>query len=140
MGTGALASEVAAIEVVEDLTARSRCDEGFLHVRRLRCQNRRQDGSRSDAYRVDVIERPRMDAVAVLIYRRTAGGLEVLTRANLRPAAYFRKDKQPPLPDGGEHLWVDEIVAGLLEPEDVGEAGLVARAAAEAWEEGGFRV
>jgi ADP-ribose pyrophosphatase len=140
MGPAGTSSEVAEIEVLEDLTARSRCDEGFLQVRRLRCQNRRQDGSRSEAYRVDVVERPRLDAVAVLIWRQGAEGLEVLTRKNLRPAAYFRKDKQPAIPDGQAHLWIEEIVAGLLEPDDHGEAGLRARAAAEAWEEAGFQV
>ena len=45
---------------------------------------------RRKVYRVDVVDRPRLDAVAVLVYRRGASGLEVLTRKNLRPAAYFR--------------------------------------------------
>jgi hypothetical protein len=45
------------------------------------------------------VDRPRLDAVAVLVVRKGAGGFEVLTRMNLRPAAYFRKDKQLPVPD-----------------------------------------
>ena len=44
-----------------------------------------------------------------------------LTRQNLRPAAYFRKDKQQTVPDGRSHLFCEEIVAGLLEPEDAGD-------------------
>jgi ADP-ribose pyrophosphatase len=139
MGTSG-SVEVEAIEVIEDLTARSRCDEGFLQVRRLRCQNRRADGSLSEEYRVDVIDRPRLDAVAVLIYRWQEGELEVLTRQNLRPAAFFRKDKVPAVPDPGSHLFVEEIVAGLLEPADQGEEGIRRRAAAEALEEGGVQV
>jgi ADP-ribose pyrophosphatase len=132
---------VTAIEVVEDLTARSRCDEGFLHVRRLRCRNRRADGSASAEYRVDVVDRPRLDAVAVLLHRRSAGGgRELLLRTNLRPAAWFRREKRPVVPDGREFLQVEEIVAGLLEETDAGEAGLRHRAAEEAWEEAGFRV
>ncbi|HVE86443.1 MAG TPA: NUDIX hydrolase, partial [Myxococcales bacterium] len=116
--------EITAIEVIDDFTARARCDEGFLHVRRMRCRNRRADGSASAEYRVDVMDRPRLDAVAVLVLRRGDGGeLEVLTRKNLRPAAYFRKDKSPAIPDGRELLFIDECVAGLLEPEDQGEAG-----------------
>ena len=83
---------VNAIEVVEDFSSTARCDEGFLQIRRLRVRNRRVDGSTSPVYRVDVVDRPRLDAVAVLVLRRGVGGaFEVLTRMNLRPAAYFRK-------------------------------------------------
>src|SRR5687768_5050649 len=99
-------AEITGIEIVEDFTATGRCDEGFLQVRRLRCRNRRADGSSSSVYRVDVIDRPRLDAVAVLIHRATPRGVEVLTRQNLRPAAYFRKDKDPAVPDGRVHLAV----------------------------------
>ncbi|MBX5481773.1 MAG: NUDIX hydrolase [Myxococcaceae bacterium] len=132
---------VTDIEVVEDLTASSRCDKGFLHVRRLRAQNRRGDGTVSEVYRIDMVERPRLDAVAVLIHRRSANGaVEVLTRLNLRPAAYFRKDRDEPVPDGRVHLFTEEIVAGLLEPTDRGEEGLRHRAAEEVKEEAGFEV
>jgi ADP-ribose pyrophosphatase len=134
-------TEVTALEVVEDFSATARCDEGFLQLRRLRVKNRRSDGSSSPVYRVDVIDRPKLDAVAVLVWRTAAGGgQEFLTRENLRPAAYFRQDRQPVLPDGRSHLFCEEIVAGLLEPEDVGEAGLKIRCAAEVLEEAGFSV
>jgi ADP-ribose pyrophosphatase len=131
---------VTDIEVVEDFSATARCDEGFLQVRRLRCRNVRADGSHSPIYRVDVVDRPRLDAVAVLVYRRGGQGLEALTRHNLRPAAYFRKDKEPAVPDPGSHLLTQEIVAGLLEPEDRGLEGVRARAAAEVREEAGLVV
>src|SRR3954466_538874 len=108
--------EITAIEVIEDFTPRAKCDEGFLHVRRMRCRNRRSDGSTSAEYRVDVMDRPRLDAVAVLVHRRGEGGhLEVLTRKNLRPPPYFRRGRPPAIPDGRELLFIDEIVAGLLE-------------------------
>lgn len=131
---------VTALDVVEDFTSTGRCDEGFLHVRRLRVRNLRADGSHSAIYRVDVIDRPRLDAVAVLVWRRGADGLEFLTRQNLRPAAWFRHDKVPTVPDGRSHLFCEEIVAGLLEDHDSGEAGLRQRAAAEVYEEAGFEV
>jgi ADP-ribose pyrophosphatase len=135
------APAVTAIEVLEDFSANARCDEGFLQIRRLRCRNRRDDGTVSPVYRVDVIDRPRLDAVAVLIYRTApSGGREVLTRKNLRPAAYFRRDKQPILPDPEEHLMVEEIVAGLLETSDRGEEGILTRAAIEVKEEAGISV
>ena len=133
-------SAVTDIEVVEDFSATAKCDEGFLRLRRLRCQNRRADGTASKVYRVDVVDRPRLDAVAVLVYRRGASGLEVLTRMNLRPAAYFRRGKEMTLPDKAVYLRVEEIVAGLLEPEDKGEAGLRHRAAEEVREEAGYDV
>jgi ADP-ribose pyrophosphatase len=133
-------SSVQDIEVVEDFSATAKCDEGFLRIRRLRCQNRRADGTASKVYRVDVVDRPRLDAVAVLVYRRGEGGLEVLTRMNLRPAAYFRRGKDMTVPDAATYLRVEEIVAGLLELEDKGEAGLRHRAAEEVREEAGFDV
>lgn len=132
--------QVADIEVVEDFSASARCDEGFLQLRRLRCRNRRADRSTSPIYRVDVVDRPRLDAVAVLVYRQGARGVEILTRQNLRPAAYFRKDKAMTVPDHRTHLFVEEIVAGLLEPADQGPEGLKARAAAEVKEEAGIEV
>lgn len=131
---------VIDLDVVEDFTSTGRCDEGFLHVRRLRVRNVRADGSHSTVYRVDVVDRPRLDAVAVLVWRRGEQGLEFLTRQNLRPAAHFRREKLPNLPDGRSHLFCEEIVAGLLEVDDLGEAGLRHRAVEEVFEEAGFRV
>jgi len=131
---------VTGIEVVEDVTARSRCDEGFLHVKRLVCRNRHTDGSTSRDYRVDVVDRPIPDAVAVLIWRRGSAGPEVLTRKTLRPAAHFRAGLPLPLPDPRPYLLLEELVAGVLEPHDRGEAGLRRRAAEETLEEAGFRV
>lgn len=132
--------QVEDIEVVEDFTPTARCDEGWLRVRRLRCRNRRADGSTSAIYRVDVIDRPRLDAVAVMVFRRGARGVEVLTRRQLRPAAYFRKDLPKTIEDGQNHLFIEELVAGLLEPTDHGEEGVRARAAIEVAEEAGFAV
>ena len=44
------------------------------------------------------------------------------------------------MPDLGPYLRVEELVAGVLEPEDQGEAGLRRRAAEEVREEAGFQV
>ncbi len=132
---------VTDIEIVEDFSATARCDEGFLQIRRLRARNHRADGTVSPIYRIDVVDRPRLDAVAVLVYRsRRDGELEFFTRENLRPAAHFRRDKVPTIPDGRSHLVCEEIVAGLLEATDLGQAGVRSRAANEVAEEAGFRV
>ena len=133
-------AEVVEIEVVEDVTSHSRCDEGFLHVKRLVCRNRHVDGSTSRDYRVDVVDRPIPDAVAVLVWRRGPGGTEVLTRKTLRPAAHFRSTLPLPVPDPRPYLLLEELVAGVLEPDDRGEAGLRRRAAEETREEAGFHV
>jgi ADP-ribose pyrophosphatase len=131
--------EIAAIEVVEDWTARARCDEGFLRLKRLRARNRRADGSASREYPIDVIDRPTLDAVAVCLYARSPAGVEVLTRRGLRPAAYFRRGKVPVLPEP-EYLLVEELVAGVLEPGEVGLDALRRRGAAEVREEAGLDV
>ena len=133
-------AEVSSIEIVEDFSATARCDEGFLKLRRLRCRNVRKDGSHSKVYRVDVIDRPRVDAVAVVIWRRGESGVELLLREGLRPAAWFRRELHLPVPETAARLRVREIVAGLLEQQDSGLAGVCARAAAEVLEEAGFQV
>jgi ADP-ribose pyrophosphatase len=109
-------------------------------VRRLRARNRRTDGTFSADYRVDVVDRRTVDAVAVLVHRMGPLGREILVRTNLRPAAYLRKDLKPALADDRVYNHVEEIVAGVLEPEDKGEAGILYRGAQEVWEEAGFRV
>src|SRR4030095_7081968 len=103
---------VTGVEVVEDVTARSRCDEGFLHIKRLVCRNRHADGSSSRDYRVDVVDRPIPDAVAVLIWRRGAHGIEVLTRKGRRPASHFRRRLALPVAVLRRYLVLEELVAG----------------------------
>ena len=132
--------EVVDLEILEDFSARARCDEGFLHLLRLRCRNVRADGSVSRPYNVDIVDRPVPDAVAVLLWRRGAQGVEVLTRRTLRPAAYFRRDLPLPVPDRALSLTVEELVAGVLEAEDSGTEGVQGRAAAEVREEAGYTV
>jgi ADP-ribose pyrophosphatase len=131
--------EVTEIEIVEDYTARARCDEGFLRLRRLRARNRRKDGTRSREYPIDVIDRPTLDAVGVCLWSRTPRGVEVLTRRGLRPAAYFRRGKAAALPEP-EYLLVEEIVAGVLEPGERGLDALRRRGAEEAREEAGIEI
>ena len=128
---------VSAIEIIEDYTARARLDEGFLRLKRFRARNRRVDGTASPEYRIDVIDRPTLDAVALCLWARTPRGVEVLTRHQLRPAAYFRRGRASALPEG-EYLLVEEIVAGVLEPGERGVAALRHRAAEEAREEAGL--
>jgi ADP-ribose pyrophosphatase len=115
---------------------------GFLAIRRLRLRNRRADGSLSAPYVCDFAVRPvGLDAVAVVIWHRGPAGVQVLVREGLRPAlAVGRPAGLPVVADGRAYLFLAELVAGIVEAGDRGEAGLRARAAAEVLEEAGYRV
>jgi ADP-ribose pyrophosphatase len=130
---------VVDIEILEDRTSGARCDEGFLRLKRYTARNRRADGSHSRSYPIDVIDRPTLDAVAVCLWARAPDGVLVLTRAGLRPAALFRRGKAAALPEP-EYPLVEEIVAGVLEPGELGVDALRRRAAAEVEEEAGLVV
>ncbi len=114
---------------------------GFAQLRRLTVRNRRGDGSRSAPYRLDLVERPgRADAVVVLPFERTEAGARVLLRRGLRPVPRLGRAGQPRRSGAASGWLATEAVAGILEAEDVGEAGLARRAALELAEEVGLRV
>lgn len=134
--------KLRAIEVVEDRTAASRCDEGFLRVTRLLVRNLYEDGSASATYPCDVVTRPGSDAVVAVLYEIDDDGrITVLLRESPRVPVYLRKDKHFEQPDPREYLTLHEVVAGLVEEGDgAGLAGLRHRAAAETLEEAGLTV
>ncbi|MDQ3366977.1 MAG: NUDIX hydrolase [Myxococcota bacterium] len=115
---------------------------GFLQIRRLRLRNRRGDGTISAPYVCDSMVRPYgQDAVVVAVYARDPRGTQVLVRAGLRPPLIFGRDvTRAPLPEAPPTPFLTELVAGILEDGDRGEAGLRTRAAAEVREEAGFVV
>ncbi len=137
--------DVVDIEVVEDRTADSTCDEGFLRVRRLTLRTHYDDGSVSDPYPCDMVSRANVDAVAVVIYqiyqdddaRKT---VHVALRSGIRPPVTLRKHDELVQPDERTYYLIHEIVAGLIEDEDVGPDGIERRAAAECLEEAGYEV
>ena len=115
---------------------------GFLAIRRLHVVNVRPDGTRSPPYLCDFLVRPKgIDAIVVAIYARGAAGVRVLLRDGLRiPLHVGRPPGAPPIPDTKTYLFFREVVAGIIENEDVGEEGVRRRAAIEVEEEAGFRV
>jgi ADP-ribose pyrophosphatase len=131
--------EVASFVIDSDELAG---EGGFLAIRRLRMRNRRADGSVSPPYVCDAIARPYgQDAVVVAIYARTSSGVQILVREGLRPALLMGRDPaRAPLPEPPPGMFLTELVAGILEPGDIGEAGLRTRAAHEVEEEAGFTV
>ncbi|MCX5746867.1 MAG: NUDIX hydrolase [Proteobacteria bacterium] len=115
---------------------------GFLKLRRFRLRNRRADGTISDGYWCDGIARPYgQDAVVVAVFARRADGIAVLVRDGLRPIVALARDASiAVIPEPPPTMFLTELVAGILETGDHGEAGLRTRAAAETLEEGGFVV
>lgn len=115
---------------------------GFMAVRRLWLRNVRADGSRSRSYVCDSLARPKgVDAVVVAVYHRNGDGVQVLLRDGLRPVLALGRDPQAlPIPDARPYLTFTEVVAGIIEVEDHGEAGVRSRAAVEVEEESGFTV
>lgn len=139
-------SAAAHLQVVDyQLNAEEHFDgQGYLRVRRVHLQNRRSDGSLSRPYFCELVDRPRhgTDAVVVCLWqRREDGQIWVLLRQGLRPALYFgREPSRLPIPDAARYLYFTELVAGILEEHDLGEAGIRSRAAIEAMEEAGLHI
>jgi ADP-ribose pyrophosphatase len=133
--------KLRSIEVVEDRTAQSRCDEGFLRVARLSVKNVYEDGSESEVYPCDVVSRPGSDAVVTVLYEvDRERRIVVALRESPRVPVYLRRLKRYEHPDPREYRTLLEVVAGLIEAGDGGDAeGLRRRAATEAEEEAGYR-
>lgn len=122
------------VELLRDI---SRSRAGFLQVREVELRNRYDDGTTSAPYHYFLVERTRLDAVAVVLYRRRPDGIDVLLRSQLRPPLHFRPTYDVPLAADGTGAVQWEIPAGLIEPGERGTAGLFARASEEAREEVG---
>jgi len=122
------------VELVREL---SRSAEGFLQVREVELRNRYEDGVTSAPYRYFRVERSRLDAGAIVLYRKGKAGLELVLRAQLRPPLSFRSEYDVPLPETENSAVQWELPAGLIEPGERGLSGLQVRAAAETLEEVG---
>jgi ADP-ribose pyrophosphatase len=136
------AMKLESIEIVEDRTAKSKCDEGFLRVARMMIRNVYDDGSRSESYPCDVVSRPGSDAVVAVLYEIEGDRrIQVLLRESPRAPIYLRHTKTFVHPDPRVYRSITEVVAGLVEASDgTGEPGMRKRAAIESDEEAGCRV
>lgn len=130
---------LVGIEIVEDRTADSRCDEGFLTLRRLTVRHQYSNGTTSEPFPCDVVKRPGSDAVVCVLFEIRNGRVIVALREAPRVPIYLRKHDNYVHPDDSEYLTILEVVAGMVEPEDTpGKMGLFERARIEAREEAGL--
>lgn len=128
-----------AIDVVEDRTAGTPSDGGFVRVRRLVLRNRYggvSEPSRDYAY--DCVERAATDAVGIVLYARTPD--RVCVRSSIRPPVSLRPGYALPIPATSADPTLFEIPAGLVEADEHGEEGLRACAARETMEEVGLAI
>jgi ADP-ribose pyrophosphatase len=113
----------------------------YLTIRRLELRAQFPDGSVSEPFFYDIVERKALDAVVIAPhFRDESGARKVLLRSALRPPVAFRPREAWPVPErdtlGG--LW--EFPAGLVEREERSLGGLRLCAARELYEETGAEV
>lgn len=122
----------------EDLTPPQ--PNGFMRLRRRRARLER-DGIRSDAFIFDSVERAALDAVVVVPHHRGPDGrLRVWLRSAFRPAVAMRPTDKRPFPEPATLGQFWEVVAGLLEPDEISVEGTARCAARELDEELGFAI
>lgn len=131
------------LEVVEDHTATSRPDEGYLRVKRRSFVARYPgDPAPSAPFRYDVVERWNQDAVAVVLHFLRDGLRHVILRSALRVPLAMRPDPLVApavgLPEGAAQGELWEIPAGLVEATEKTAEGLVSCVIRETEEEVGL--
>jgi ADP-ribose pyrophosphatase len=129
------------LEIVEDLTTPS-LSAGFLRIVRRRLRAHYPDGTQSEPFVYDVVDRAAIDAVILAAHFRDASGVRhVFLRSAVRPPLTFRDRNRSPRPsvDPVEgFLW--EVPAGLIEVGEESEDGMLRAARRELREELGFEV
>ncbi len=129
------------IEIIDDRSSSVPSDEGFLKVRRLRVRTRYADGTASEVFPYDVVDRRALDAVVMVLFAlrgEAPADPLVCVRSALRPPLALRRARELVVPDPrtDDELW--ELPAGLIEAHEKGLGGVRECAAREAHEETGF--
>lgn len=127
------------LEIVEDLGSSG---AGFMRIVRRRLRAHYPDGTSSEPFVYDEIDRDAIDAVVLSAHFLDASSVRhVYLRSAVRPPLAFRDRTRSPLPaqdPPGGFLW--ELPAGLVETSEQSEAGLRHAAQRELREELGFDV
>jgi ADP-ribose pyrophosphatase len=123
------------LELLEDISPAA--PPGFLRLLRRRLRVRLSDGSESPPFVYDEIDRRAVDAVVLVAHFERDGQCWVYLRSALRPPLWFRNPEsgRAPAHERGP-LW--ELPAGLVEPEEAGELGVLRAGRRELLEELGF--
>jgi len=127
------------LELLEDLTPEA--SAGFLRLLRRRYRAHYPDGTASEPFVYDIIDRRAIDAVVLVAHYRDAQARRVFLRSAVRPPVAERDPARSPLPERDPArglLW--ELPAGLIEPGEQSREGLVRSARRELHEELGFDV
>ena len=128
------------LELVDDLTPEQ--ESGFLRLQRKRYRALYPDGTASEAFIYDSIDRRALDAVVIIAHFADADGRRhVFLRSAVRPPVSERTKERSPVseldPPHGV-LW--ELPAGLVEPHERELTGVRECARRELLEELGFSV
>lgn len=129
------------LEIIEDLAAQTPSDKGYLKVRRYKLRTRYDDGTLSEPYRYDAVDRAALDAVVVVMWAAREGHPAdplVCVRKQLRPPLVMRRGRELVVPDPRADLELWELPAGLIEVHERGEEGVLECARRETEEETGF--
>lgn len=125
------------IEVVEDSSPPD--PGGFLRLLRRRCRAHYPDGTVSEPFLYDEVDRPALDAVVVAAhFVDPAGTRRVFLRSVVRPPVALRDRARSPLTESVELGSAWELPAGLVEASEQSLAGVRQAAAREVEEELGF--
>jgi ADP-ribose pyrophosphatase len=127
------------LELVEDLSPEA--PAGFLRLLRRRYRAHYPDGTTSEPFLYDIVDRRAIDAVVLVAHYRDQGARRVFLRSAVRPPVAERDPGRSPTPElDPPHGWMWELPAGLIEPSEQSPAGLVRCARRELREELGFDV
>ncbi len=127
------------LEVMEDLSPKGA--SGFLRLLRRRFRAHYPDGSASEPFEYDEVDRRAIDAAVMLAHYRGARGVPyVYLRSSVRPPVAMRDLARSPLADERCHGQLWELPAGLVEPGEQTPEGVVGTAQRELLEELGFEV
>lgn len=128
-----------ALELLEDLSPEA--PPGWLRLVRRRYRALYPDGTRSDPFLYDAVDRKAIDAVVIVAHFTAADGTRrIYLRSAVRPPLALRDPAHSPLPNDACDTGLWEVPAGLVEVTEQTEGGVVRCAQRELAEELGFTV
>lgn len=127
------------LEIVEDLSPEG--SAGFLRLVRRRYRAHYPDGTASEPFVYDIVDRSAIDAVVLVAHYRDQHARRVFLRSAVRPPVAGRDPARSPMPERDPpHGLMWELPAGLIETGEQSREGLVRCARRELKEELGFDV